>query len=103
MKRTIVPAALLCAALSMSSAFAEEELLVRSAISFHECQAAISAMLEKLGANQNNARTISDTGAHYFVELESTQANLQFRCNAVTEQIEVARISPGTLNKLASE
>ena len=103
MKRVIVPAALLCVAVSTSSAFAGEELLVRSAMSFDECPAAISAMLNKLGADKNHARTISDTGAHYYVELESTQANLQFRCNAVTEQIEVARISPGSLNKMASE
>ncbi len=101
MKRAIVLTALFCAAASPS--LAGEELLTRGEMSFHECPAAISAMLKNLGANQRNARTISDTGAHYFVELESTSANLQFRCNAVTEQIEVARITPGTLNKMASE
>lgn len=82
---------------------AGEELLTRAAMNFHECPAAISAMLESLGADQNHAQTISDTGAHYFVELESTSANLQFRCNAVTEQIEVAKITPGTLKMSAAE
>lgn len=101
MKRAIVPAALLC--ILTSTAMAGEELLVRSEISFHECPSAITAMLGQLGADQNHTRTISDTGAHYYVELEAAAANLQFRCNAVTEQIEVVRIAPGTLNKLASE
>ena len=101
MKRAIVPAALLCG--FTSTALAGEELLIRGEMSFHECPSAITAMLNKLGANQNHTRTISDTGAHYYVELEAAAANLQFRCNAVTEQIEVAKITPGTLNKLASE
>ena len=101
MKRAIVAAGLLCA--SALPSLAGEELLTRGAMSFHECPAAISAMLNRLGADQNNAHTISDTGAHYYVELESTSANLKFRCNAVTEQIEIAKITPGTLKMSAAE
>ena len=103
MKRTFVPAALACSLFAAPSAWAGEEILIRNAMTFHECPAVISVMLEKIGADENHVQTISDTGAHYYVELESIDANLQFRCNAVTEQMEVARVTPGTLNKLASD
>lgn len=84
------------------SAVAGEEILTRNSSSFHECPSAISKMLNHLGANNNNVQTIMDTGAHYYVELSSVEANLQFRCNAVTEQLEIARVTPGTL-QLASD
>ncbi len=103
MIRIFVPAALACSLFAASSAWAGEEILIRNAMTFHECPAVISVMLEKIGADKNHVQTISDTGAHYYVELESIDANLQFRCNAVTEQMEVARVTPGTLNKLASD
>lgn len=103
MKRVLATTALLCAVSTGLPAFAAEELLIRSAISFHECPATITKMLDQLGADKNHIHTISDTGAHYYVELEASAANLQFRCNAVTEQIEVARVTPGTLNRLAAE
>ena len=103
MTGTFVPGVLVCSLLVASSAWAGEEILIRNAMMFHECPAVISAMLEKIGADENHVQTVSDTGAHYYVELESTDANLQFRCNAVTEQLEVARVTPGTLNKLASD
>ena len=103
MRRTLVPAALICSLFAASTAWAGEEILIRNTMTFHECPAVISLMLEKIGADENHVQTISDTGAHYYVELESIDANLQFRCNAVTEQMEVARVTPGTLNKLASD
>ena len=103
MRRTLVPVALACSLFAASTAWADEEILIRNAMTFHECPAVISVMLEKIGADENHVQTISDTGAHYYVELESIDANLQFRCNAVTEQLEVARVTPGTLNKLASD
>ncbi|KPB00172.1 hypothetical protein [Ahrensia marina] len=78
-------------------AYAGEELLIRTATHFNDCPAVISTMLQQLGANSNRVRTKIDTGAHYYVTLESHAANLEFRCNAVSELIEVVRVTPGTL------
>lgn len=95
---TGLSASFFCGALMTANfAFAGEELLVRTDMHFNECPAVISDMLQQLGANSNRVETTTDTGAHYFVELESVAADLHFRCNAVTEQFEVLRVTPGTL------
>lgn len=99
--KTAIFAGLLC--LASTDAFSSEEIITRSAMHFADCPATISMMLESLGVDQNSVQTISDTGAHYYVELESVSANLVFRCNAVLEQLEIAKITPGTLVVVASE
>lgn len=99
--------AIACAAFFMCASqgvlAADEEVLLRQSTTFDQCPAAIEGMLSSLGAHQGHVSVMRDTGAHYIVKLSAMEANLVFRCNAVTEQIEIARQVPGDLRVSAAD
>lgn len=87
-----------CAAFFMAltgSAFAEDEILMRQSMAFNQCPSVIEGILQSMQAHGDAVEVTRDTGAHYAVKLKSVDANLLFICNAVSEQIEIARQTPG--------
>lgn len=80
-----------------SSAFSESELLLRKHTQFSACRTTVHHLLAKLGARPEQLRLEMDTGAQYRVKLVTVNANLVFRCNKVSETIEVSRTEPGDL------
>lgn len=91
-------AGLACAAFFMvltGSAVAEDEILMRQSMAFNQCPSAIEGILRSMHARGDAVEVTRDTGAHYAVKLKSVDANLLFMCNAVSQQIEIARQTPG--------
>ncbi|MEL6817695.1 MAG: hypothetical protein AAFU69_14180 [Pseudomonadota bacterium] len=82
---------------SSTSAFAGEEILMRTDMEFHACPGVIENMLDSLGADRSRVALMTDTGAHYKIKLISAEANLVFLCNSVARQITVSRTTPGEL------
>lgn len=80
-----------------ANADAGEEIIMRKSIAFDACPKVISGILTSLGADEGHVHQIADTAAHYSVKLVARAANLEFVCNAVTEQITVTKITPGDL------
>ena len=78
-------------------ALADEEVLLRHDLGFSQCRTVVHAFLADYEADPAHVTTEADTGAHYRVKLSSADANLLFRCNAVSQQIAVIRITPGDL------
>lgn len=89
-----------CAAfliLPMGAAQADETILMRKSMDFHQCPSVVENILASMHATNQHTVVVRDTGAHYSVKLKAVEANLLFVCNAVTEQIEITRQTPGDL------
>lgn len=85
--------------LAVETAHADETVLLRKPMDFHQCPTVVEDILKSMNASSNNTVTVRDTGAHYSVKLRSVEANLLFNCNAVTRQIEISRQVPGDLSQ----
>lgn len=93
--------ALACAAFFLAAgsvtAAEDTEILIRKAMAFEHCPAAIKGILAQMSADESRVHLTHDTAAQYRVKLQSVSANLIFNCNAVAEQIEISRQVPGDL------